>query len=112
LVSATRLLLLILPISSALAETRWQLLDKTAQEYGLSGYIQLLFGGYSEKGLNSVVDGNHHIESLEVSAQEYQEEFLAASWELAFRFKDTNTSLFLAKPDIGGAEFEIPFEHT
>jgi hypothetical protein len=29
---------------------------------------------------------------------------------LAYRFKDTNTSLFFATPDIGGAEFTIPFQ--
>jgi hypothetical protein len=110
LVGSTRLLLLILPMADALAETHWQLLDKTEHESGFSGYIQLLVGGYSGKGLNSVADKNRQIESLEADAQDYQEEFLTASWELAYGFKDTNTSLFFAKPDIGGAEFTIPFQ--
>jgi hypothetical protein len=108
--SSALLLLLSTHTNALLGETRWKLDSKFSEESGLNGYVQLLAGGYSAKGLSSVEKENQRITVLDDTGDAYEQEFVIAYWELGYQFDQSGTSLFIGTPSNGIDEFTIPLE--
>ncbi len=101
--------------SVALADFEKYSLDDRQQKSGLSGYVQLLMGGYTIKGLNSIEVDNHRIETLDARPKRYSEEFLLPLGQVNYNFSQSQTKLFIGtlENDVinSGAFIEIGVSH-
>jgi hypothetical protein len=92
------------------ADTRYGQQAQSSWQTGLSGYIQILAGGYSEDGLSNVTDGNERIASLSGGASNQETDFFAPMWQVSYRLPQSRTRLFIGTPEHGNVVNDIAIE--
>lgn len=96
--------------STALAELQDKLINTRTKGSGWSGYLQVVAGGYSNKGLVSVGDDNEHINSFNATSRRSEEDFILPIWQLNYVLDETSTTLYFGVPDDSAFQNGIAFE--